>query len=199
MYSKVIQLYIYICLFFFKFFSHIGYYKILSIAPCAIQQVLVVYLYIVVCICYSQIPNLSLPPPFPLGNRKFVFYVYDSVSVLFICIIVSWSNSCSSKIILEPTVEWMPFSSPRIQNQMAEGHIEKLPVAHFYSYRFIFLMYRFLDTLIIQNISAPGIIETSRPRKCEWEMDNLTKSFLFHMWIRLNNTVVLIQAMSPNS
>lgn len=31
------------------------------------------------------------------------------------------------------------------------------------------------------------------------KMDNLTKSFLFHMWIRLNNTVALIQAVSPNS
>ena len=38
-YSKVIQLYIY--LFFFKFFSHLGYYRILSRVPCRIQQVLV--------------------------------------------------------------------------------------------------------------------------------------------------------------
>ena len=30
-YSKVIQLYVYIYLFFFRFFSHIGYYRILSV------------------------------------------------------------------------------------------------------------------------------------------------------------------------
>ena len=35
MYSKVIQLYIYI--FFFIFFSIMAYYKILNIVPCAIQ------------------------------------------------------------------------------------------------------------------------------------------------------------------
>ena len=40
-YSKVIQLYIYIHLFFFKFFFHLGYYTVLSRVPCAIRQVLV--------------------------------------------------------------------------------------------------------------------------------------------------------------
>ena len=33
MYSKVIQLYIYMYLFFFKFFSHLGYYRVLSRVP----------------------------------------------------------------------------------------------------------------------------------------------------------------------
>ena len=42
-YSKVIQLYIYMHLFFFRFFSHLGYYRLLSRVSCAIQQVLVVY------------------------------------------------------------------------------------------------------------------------------------------------------------
>ena len=36
-YSKVLQLYIYIYSFFFRFFSHIGYHRILSRIPCAIQ------------------------------------------------------------------------------------------------------------------------------------------------------------------
>ena len=36
-YRKVMQLYICIHLFFFIFFSIIGYYKILNIVPCAIQ------------------------------------------------------------------------------------------------------------------------------------------------------------------
>ena len=45
--------------FFFRFFSHIGYYRLLSRVPCVIQQALVVVesissttiSYIVVCIC----------------------------------------------------------------------------------------------------------------------------------------------------
>ena len=37
-------------------------------------------LYIVVCICQSQSPNLSLPP-LPCGKHKFVFYICNSVSV----------------------------------------------------------------------------------------------------------------------
>ena len=37
-YSNVVQLYIYnIYIFFSRFFSIIGYYKILNIVPCAIQ------------------------------------------------------------------------------------------------------------------------------------------------------------------
>ena len=35
--SKVIQLYIYICFFFYRFFPIIGHYKILDIVSCAIQ------------------------------------------------------------------------------------------------------------------------------------------------------------------
>ena len=45
MYSKVIQLYMYVYIFFFRVFSIIGYYKILNIVPCAIKKVLVVYLF----------------------------------------------------------------------------------------------------------------------------------------------------------
>ena len=47
----VIYVYIYVCvyiymyLFFFRFFSIISYYKILSIILCALQLVLVVYLF----------------------------------------------------------------------------------------------------------------------------------------------------------
>ena len=36
-YSKLIQLYIYMYLFFFRFFSHRGHYRVLSRVPCAIQ------------------------------------------------------------------------------------------------------------------------------------------------------------------
>ena len=70
-YSKVIQLYIYMYLLFFKFFSHLGYYKILSslcqtVGPC--------WLYILntaVCTGQSQTPNLSLFPSLSSGNHEF--------------------------------------------------------------------------------------------------------------------------------
>ena len=46
-------------------------------------------LYIIMCIIY-QLPNLSLPSPFPFGNHKFVFYVCESLSVLQINSFVSF-------------------------------------------------------------------------------------------------------------
>ena len=64
MYGKVIQLYINI--FFYRFFSVTGYYKILHVVPYAKQEDFVFILYTVVCICSSQTPNLSLPTPSPL-------------------------------------------------------------------------------------------------------------------------------------
>jgi len=54
LYSRVIKLYkhiyIYMYTFFFIFFSNTGYYKMLNIVPCAVQQVLVYpFLYTVLC------------------------------------------------------------------------------------------------------------------------------------------------------
>ena len=46
MYNKVIHVYIHVQPFFFKLFSHLGYYRILRSNPCAIQQVLVGYLFL---------------------------------------------------------------------------------------------------------------------------------------------------------
>ena len=45
LYSKVNQLYVY--LLFFRFYSHLGYYRVLSRVPCAIhiQQVFISYLF----------------------------------------------------------------------------------------------------------------------------------------------------------
>ena len=70
-------------MFFFRFLSLIGYYELLSIVLCAIEQVLVGYLlYIRWCVYVNfQPPNLSLPPPFPFGDHMFVFYVCESLSV----------------------------------------------------------------------------------------------------------------------
>ena len=41
-----------------------------TVGPCGLSV-----LPTVVCICYSQTPNLSNPPYFPFGNYKFVLYV----------------------------------------------------------------------------------------------------------------------------
>ena len=38
------------------------------------------YIYIVVYVCQSQSPNLSLPPSLA-GNHKFIFYICNSVSL----------------------------------------------------------------------------------------------------------------------
>ena len=61
--SKLIQLYIYVYPFSFRFFSHIAYYRVLSRVPCGIQQVLVGYLFKYSSM-YMSIPNSqSIPPP----------------------------------------------------------------------------------------------------------------------------------------
>ena len=46
LYSKVNQLYIYIYPLSFRFFSHIGYYRVLSRVPCAISRSLLVTYFI---------------------------------------------------------------------------------------------------------------------------------------------------------
>ena len=83
-YHKVIQLYIYIYSFFFRFFSHIGYHRILSRVPCVIQQVLIGYLsYIQQCVYVNpKLPIYPSPQSFPFGNHKVIFDICKSVSVL---------------------------------------------------------------------------------------------------------------------
>ena len=72
---------------FFLFFSVTGYYKILSIVPCAPRQVLVYFLCIRVSICSPQTPNWSLPN-LPFGHHKFVFYACELICFVneFICV-----------------------------------------------------------------------------------------------------------------
>ena len=64
MYCKVNQLYIYIYTLFFRLFSHIGHYRVLSRLSCAIQEVVTYYIYIVV----SSIPGLGRSPGGGHGN-----------------------------------------------------------------------------------------------------------------------------------
>ena len=73
-YSKVIQLYTYIYLFFFRFFSPISYYRILSRVPCAIQQVLVVYRFHVQQCVYVN-PKLLIYPCPPQFFPECLLYI----------------------------------------------------------------------------------------------------------------------------
>ena len=57
-----IYIYIHIYIFFFRFFSLIDYYNILSIVPCAIEQVLVGYIFYIQQCVYVN-PNLIYPSP----------------------------------------------------------------------------------------------------------------------------------------
>ena len=67
----------------FRFFSHIGHYR--EEFPVLYSRPLLVIYFIYSSIYWhiqSQSPNFSLFPPFPPGNHKFVFYMYDSISAL---------------------------------------------------------------------------------------------------------------------
>ena len=57
---------------FFRFFSRIGHYRIEFPVLYSRPLLVIYFIYIVVCICQSQFPNLSLPPP-PLVTISFVF------------------------------------------------------------------------------------------------------------------------------
>ena len=67
----------------FRFFSHIGHYRVLSRVPCTIQQVLISYLfYIQSCVYVSRSLPVYPSPSLSFGNHKFVYYIRDSTSVL---------------------------------------------------------------------------------------------------------------------
>ena len=83
LYIKVNHLYVYIYPLFFRFPSHLGHHRALSRVPCAIQQVLISYLFYTQQCIYVN-PNLPIhptPPP-PLGIHKFVLYICVSISAL---------------------------------------------------------------------------------------------------------------------
>ena len=89
MYSKVIQLYMCVCesiLYLYSFsdyFSILGYYKILHIILCAIQQVLVVYLFYILSMYL-----LIVAPNYPLPTLSFLVTLTlfsASVTVFLFC------------------------------------------------------------------------------------------------------------------
>ena len=82
--NKVIQIYICMYSLFSRSLTHIGYYRILSRVPlCYIAgPCWLSILYMVVCICQSQTPNLSPPHVFPLVT---VSLFLKSVSLFLFC------------------------------------------------------------------------------------------------------------------
>ena len=59
--SKLNHFYTYLYSLFFRFFSHIGHYRVLSRVPCAIWQILISYLfYIQFCVYISSWESTSL-------------------------------------------------------------------------------------------------------------------------------------------
>ena len=61
----------------FFFFLTIGYHKLLVTLPCARQQILVVYLFYVLYICYSYNINLSFPIFFfPFDKHVYLFIIF---------------------------------------------------------------------------------------------------------------------------
>ena len=93
----MIQLYIY---FFFQILFHCSYYKILNIVPCAKSLLFIPY--IMMSICQSHAPNLSLPLLSPLVT---VSLFSKSVSLFLFC------KAVHLYYLLDSTCEWscIPF------------------------------------------------------------------------------------------
>ena len=79
-------------IFFFIFFFFMVYYRILNIVLWLYSRTLL-FIYFVYNCLHLLVPNswfIPLPPHFPIGNCKFVFYFCESVSLLEISSFVSF-------------------------------------------------------------------------------------------------------------
>ena len=86
LYSKMNQPYIYIYPLPYGLPSHSGHHSALSRVPCAIQQVLISYLFYTQyqqCICVN--PNLPIPPTTPLSPMVSIHLFSTSVSLFLLC------------------------------------------------------------------------------------------------------------------
>ena len=97
LYSKMNQLYIYIYPLFFGFPSHLGHHSALSRVPCAIQYVLISYLFYTqyqqhICVDrVSQLPPPSFPPWYPY------------ICSLHLCLYFCFANKITYTIFLDST------------------------------------------------------------------------------------------------
>ena len=85
LYSKVNQLYIYTYPLFFGFPCHLGHHRALSRVPCAIQQVLISYLFYTQQCVYTSIPISQFIPPLPSPAPVSIRLSSMSVSVFLLC------------------------------------------------------------------------------------------------------------------
>ena len=83
LYSIVNQLYIYIYVLFFRVYSHVGHQSTEQGALCqTVSSYQLSVLYIAVCICQSQSPNLSILPS--QGIVIFFFFFYPCTAILVV-------------------------------------------------------------------------------------------------------------------
>ena len=133
MYKKMNQCYMYRkpLPFFWIIFPYIGHCRIVSRVPCAIQQILISYLYYMeYCVYVNPSPYL-LPPtsPIPSGKHEFVFYSC-LILLLFVVVVVAadfFFNFYWSIVALQCSlaVQWL-----RLPLEMDESFISCLPTDH---------------------------------------------------------------------
>ena len=69
--------------FFFRFFSRLGYYRVLNRVSYAIQQVLIINSHLFhTCVFVDSNFPIYPSPLFHFGSHKFLFSICDSISVL---------------------------------------------------------------------------------------------------------------------
>ena len=80
------QIILYNLMTYIRLFSITNYYKILNSPLCyRVKPLCLSILCIEACICVHPLTLINLYPlPFHFGKHKFVFFVYDCVSVLYI-------------------------------------------------------------------------------------------------------------------
>ena len=86
LHSKVNQQYFYIYPLFSGFPSHLGHHRALSRVPCAVQQVLILYILSIVYICQSQFILAPFPP----------WYLY--ICSLHLCLYFCFANKIIQSI-----------------------------------------------------------------------------------------------------
>ena len=114
-YRKENQLYVYIYPLFFRFFSHIGHYRVLSRVPCALPQVHICYIFYIQQCVYVN-PNLpsypsSLYPLVIISFFGFFFNIFIGVKLLYNVVLVSVVQHCESAICIHISLYPLPLGS----------------------------------------------------------------------------------------
>ena len=127
--SKVNQLYIYIYPLFFRFFSHLGHYRVLSRVPCAVQQILMSYLFYIQYCVYVN-PNLPIYPS-PLSPLITISLFSTSVILLLLCSFLLYNKVNQLYVYIYPHIPSLlslPPTLPIPPLQVITKHQADLPV-----------------------------------------------------------------------